>query len=512
MTEYAQILTRDSQAMLLLVGRLSRRESRDAAKPLTTREYNELARWLVSQNLTPGDLHDSATRDALRGSPLRAELVLRIDRLLRRGAAMAVALEEWTAMGMWVLGRTDPDYPKKLRARLKARSPIVLYGFGDLELLRRPALAVVGSRNADAETLQFVRRMASLAAEQRWAVVSGGARGVDQEAMRAAIEASGSVVGVLAGRLRQQGLAHENRQLIQDGRLLLLSPFSPDAPFSVGAAMGRNSLIYCLSDTALVGSSDADRGGTWAGATENLKHGWVPLCVRSSATMASGNRRLIERGAIAIDQEASEDKLRSLLHLPAISSPDPPTQVSGGQLALEGKGPDRVADGAVTSAEAGGSEVIEPTDDADPLLTAVWPVLASELTDELPPHELAERVGLSLAQVKRWLARAVRRGWAQELKRPKRYTVAVDAPRSGRVSTHQSVFEAAWRVLGPKLRSPISARDLAAALEVGRTDLMHWLAEAVARGWVAKSRGPVRYKLTRGGEATRTDQLSLLRQ
>ena len=43
----------------------------------------------------------------------------------------------------------------------------------------------------------------------------------------------------------------------------------------MGAEIGRNRLIYCLADYAIVVASDAEKGGTWAGATEALKAGWV---------------------------------------------------------------------------------------------------------------------------------------------------------------------------------------------------------------------------------------------
>ena len=72
----------------------------------------------------------------------------------------------------------------------------------------------------------------------------------------------------------------EIRHALERGDLCLVTPYSPNAGFSVGAAMGRNRLIYCLADYAIVVASDAEKGGTWAGATEALKNGWVPNVVR----------------------------------------------------------------------------------------------------------------------------------------------------------------------------------------------------------------------------------------
>jgi predicted Rossmann fold nucleotide-binding protein DprA/Smf involved in DNA uptake len=63
-------------------------------------------------------------------------------------------------------------------------------------------------------------------------------------------------------------------------------------------AMARNKLIYALSDFGLVIASDAEKGGTWAGAEEVLKAGWVPVFVVDGPSVPDGNRLLIKRGGI----------------------------------------------------------------------------------------------------------------------------------------------------------------------------------------------------------------------
>jgi predicted Rossmann fold nucleotide-binding protein DprA/Smf involved in DNA uptake len=80
--------------------------------------------------------------------------------------------------------------------------------------------------------------------------------------------------------------------------LCLATPYSPDAGFSVGAAMGRNRLIYCLADYAIVVASDVEKGGTWAGASETLKAGWIPVFILEHEAMPDGNRLLIQKGGI----------------------------------------------------------------------------------------------------------------------------------------------------------------------------------------------------------------------
>jgi predicted Rossmann fold nucleotide-binding protein DprA/Smf involved in DNA uptake len=106
---------------------------------------------------------------------------------------------------------------------------------------------------------------------------SGGAKGVDTLSMDAALEARGTAVGVLADSLERA--VKGQKEALSRGDLCLVTPYSPNAGFSVGAAMGRNRLIYCLADHAIVVAFDAETGGTWAGATETLKNKWVPVFV-----------------------------------------------------------------------------------------------------------------------------------------------------------------------------------------------------------------------------------------
>ena len=115
--------------------------------------------------------------------------------------------------------------------------------------------------------------------------------------MDAAIEARGTAVGVLADSLEKQ--VKVQKEALSRGDLCLVTPYSPNAGFSVGAAMGRNRLIYCLADYAIVVASDAETGGTWAGAMETLKNRWIPVFVLEHEQMPEGNKLLLRKGAPA---------------------------------------------------------------------------------------------------------------------------------------------------------------------------------------------------------------------
>ena len=135
----------------------------------------------------------------------------------------------------------------------------------------------------DDAIIDYTMAVGRLAARAGRTLVSGGAKGIDQAAMRGALEGGGKVCGVLADSLEKTTMNREHRNLLLDGQLVLISPYDPSAGFNVGNAMQRNKLIYALADTSLVVSSDLNKGGTWAGAVEQLdKLKFVPVFIRST--------------------------------------------------------------------------------------------------------------------------------------------------------------------------------------------------------------------------------------
>ena len=292
-------LTADSQAMLLLCSHLSLSDE-TGPKPLTLREWNSLARRLLDSSLgTPGGLLGLSMDD------LRTELALldneagRLVRLLSRGGGLAVELERLESLGIWIVTRADAHYPRRLKQRLKQAAPAILFGAGERALLGQPGLAVVGSRNVDDHGKTCADFVGNACAHEGLVLYSGGARGVDAISTQAALEARGTAVGILAHSLEKAIRAPDARSKLVSGDLALVTPYSPNAGFSVGAAMGRNKLIYALADYALVIASDAGKGGTWAGATEALKAKWLPIFVLDGPNIPEGNHQLLQKGAIS---------------------------------------------------------------------------------------------------------------------------------------------------------------------------------------------------------------------
>ena len=148
---------------------------------------------------------------------------------------------------------------------------------------------------------EVARDAARAAARNGLGTVSGGAKGVDRLAMDAALESEAVAVGVLADSLVRTVRDPDVRRAITDGRLCLCSPYQPSAPFNVANAMGRNKLIYALSQATFVVASDLESGGTWGGATEALRRAIAPVLVWTGDGAGPGNARLVERGATPVD-------------------------------------------------------------------------------------------------------------------------------------------------------------------------------------------------------------------
>ncbi|PID43795.1 MAG: DNA processing protein DprA [Proteobacteria bacterium] len=287
-------LSSTAQATLLLTSYFSKASS-ETAKPLGNAEWGRFALWLKDKSITPADLLVTDPKALLQGWHDARISADRIIALLNRGHSLALAMEKWQRAGLWVVTRSDPEYPKRLKQRLKTDSPPVLFGCGNKALLDVRSLAVIGSRNASKSDLAFTDQVGAKAAAEGIAIVSGGARGVDEVAMLGAIKQGGVVIGVVADSLLKAATSSKWRKGLMDDHAVLISPFYPEAGFSVGNAMARNKYIYCLADSSLVIHS-GKKGGTLNGAEENLKKSWVPLWVKQTTDQDAANANLVAKG------------------------------------------------------------------------------------------------------------------------------------------------------------------------------------------------------------------------
>jgi predicted Rossmann fold nucleotide-binding protein DprA/Smf involved in DNA uptake len=421
-------LSPNTQAILLLTAPLiaGRRDfSSDLLKP---GEYKSLARFLRDKQREPADL---LVPDA-RGLLAECQHLVDSDRLkslLARGFLLSQAVERWQARAIWVVSRADAEYPRRLKTRLKEDAPPVLYGCGDTAVLDTGGLAVVGSRDVDDELLDYAEGIGRFVARARHTLVSGGARGIDQAAMRGAVETGGKVAGVLADSLERTALNREHRNLLMDGQLVLVSPYDPSAGFNVGNAMQRNKLIYALANAALVVSSDFDKGGTWAGAVEQLeKLQLVPVYIRSNGSMGKGLEALRQKGALPWPNPDSAEAFEAVLALQAPSESPNQEQLSlvsalepAPEYAVRIETPEAGAQAAPSIV----SVLISPAEELFAKVTSLLKKMDTPKTDA----EVAAELNVSKSQAKDWLQRLVKEGVLERVSKPVRYCSSKAAGR-----------------------------------------------------------------------------------
>lgn len=410
-------LSTNTQAILLLTAPLLVGRGTPPADLLAPREYRQLARRLYDLRQQPADLLDPDRADLLSESAAGQEERLRT--LLGRGAQLSLALERWQARAIWTLSRADVAYPRRLKEVLRDDAPPVLYGCGNIAALDGGGLAVVGSRDASPELLEYAIAVGELATRAERPIVSGGARGIDQAAMHGALESGGRAIGVLADSLERSATRHEHREPVRDGRLVLVSPYDPGAGFNPGHAMARNKLIYALADAALVVESDLGRGGTWTGAVEQLKQPRpFALYARTTGAQSLGLDALRRKGAFAWPEPADADALESTLTAVPVPVADtqPPllfhSVSTSSPMTVEEPRPSRVAAASREERGDGTSESV-----ADDLLEQVRIAMRRLLDRPRKASDVAATLGILPKQAQLWLDRLAAEGSVEKSRR-----------------------------------------------------------------------------------------------
>jgi DNA processing protein len=137
-----------------------------------------------------------------------------------------------------------------------------LWCTGSLEGLRRPTIAIVGTRAATAYGKSLARRFAADLGAAGCCIISGLALGIDTAAHQGALDAGAPTIGVLGGGHEQffpprnRGLAE--RMLAEGGAVL--SPFPPDHKAFPSQFLQRNGIVAALADAVVVIEAPARSG------------------------------------------------------------------------------------------------------------------------------------------------------------------------------------------------------------------------------------------------------------
>jgi DNA processing protein len=223
---------------------------------------------------------------------------------------VAAALEWAAADGHAVLTLADGDYPQPLLET--ADPPPLLYLRGRRELLARPGLAVVGSRNATPQGTSNAERFARAFSDAGLTIVSGLALGIDAAAHRGGLEGGGSTIAVLgtgADILYPQRNRALGERIAREG--LIVSEFPLGTPPHGGNFPRRNRVISGLTRGCLVVEA-ALASGSLITARFAAEQGREVFAIPGSihSPHSKGCHALIKQGAKLV--ESAQDLLQEL--------------------------------------------------------------------------------------------------------------------------------------------------------------------------------------------------------
>lgn len=260
-------------------------------KVLTVAQLRNLAMRVRSAQI-PEQMRDLEVHDlaALGYGPAMAQQIVS---LLQEEELLQRYLEKAAQNGCTPLVRGNLQYPKLLRQRLGLDSPGVVWAKGDLSLLEKTGIALVGSRDIEQRNRMFAEEAGHQAARQGYVLISGNARGSDRISQESCRASGGTVISIVADELWKRK---------PEQGMLYLSEDDWDEPFSAQRALSRNRCIHAMGCKTLVAQVRAGMGGTWDGTVKNLRHRWSP--VYGFRDGSSGMRALEQMGATLINTEA----------------------------------------------------------------------------------------------------------------------------------------------------------------------------------------------------------------
>jgi DNA processing protein len=288
---------------------------------LPTRMVNDiLVLWCKQLGRTLQDFFAADAQEWSATCHLKPDIIQKLTLAKEKLVAQSFLVEQLHHENIYLIPVMDAAYPSLLKSALgRSHIPPVLFFMGDLELLARQTIAIIGSRNASESSLAFTRMIAQHLSQQGANVISGNARGVDRAAYEGATSTNDGCTTLVLPHGIHKLSKTQMRDLqprIEAGNVLLLSQFHPDAQWVVSRAMERNNVVTALAQVVIVAESDS-KGGTWEGANGALKQG-RRVYVRHSedVKLLPGNQLLLEKGGYPLSwpTDTLADLLAPVLH------------------------------------------------------------------------------------------------------------------------------------------------------------------------------------------------------
>lgn len=197
-----------------------------------------------------------------------------------------------------ILYESDKDFPRQLKEIKK--NPKLLYVKGNISLLNKPSIAIVGSRNYSEYGKRMTKKFTKELVNEGFSIVSGLALGIDMFAHEECIYSGGKTVAVIASGFNH--IFPEENKLLYEKILktggCVITEYSPDIEAKKEYFPTRNRLISGLSLGTLVIEASY-RSGTSITARYCIEQNRKLFCIPNSieSKNAIGTNNLIKKGA-----------------------------------------------------------------------------------------------------------------------------------------------------------------------------------------------------------------------
>ena len=279
-------------------------------RELSFTERRDWLRLIRTQNVGPVSFRDLMNRYGDAASALDAlpSLIRKKPIHPPRPDQVEAEMDYAQQMGVRLICAVEPDYPKYLRA-LDPPPPVISV-LGRLDILHKPCIAIIGSRNASAIGQRFASSLAAELGQAGYTIVSGLARGIDAAAHQGALATgTAAVLGGGVDHIYPRENTELHAQIAQDGAIVSESPMGYRA--TARDFPRRNRIISGLCRGVIVIEA-AERSGTLITARYALEQNREVMAAPGSPLdpRTKGCNRLIRQGAHLI--ESAEDVIAVL--------------------------------------------------------------------------------------------------------------------------------------------------------------------------------------------------------
>ena len=290
-------------------------------RELSFTERRDWIRLIRTQNVGPVSFRDLINRcgDATSALDALPSLIRKKPINPPRPDQVEAEMEYAEQMGVRLICAIETDYPKYLRA-LDPPPPVISV-LGRVDVLHRPCVAIIGSRNASAIGQRFANSLAAELGQAGYTIVSGLARGIDSAAHHGSIKTG--TVAVLGGgvdHIYPRENAELHAEIIETGAIVSESPMGYRA--TAKDFPRRNRIISGLCRGVVVIEA-AERSGTLITARYALEQNREVMAAPGSPLdpRTKGCNRLIRQGAHLI--ESADDVIAVLETLRTLDLEEP---------------------------------------------------------------------------------------------------------------------------------------------------------------------------------------------